>query len=168
MSRTFTNQVPLVLDVGWKFSKNILLGAYFGAGFGGVGSDLTTTCSMSGVSCSTTSYRVGAQIQYHIIPAGKFNPWFGVGAGFEFQTLSAKGPGGDVSVTAGGFEFPRLSGGLDVRLSRDFGVGPVVDFAPGQFQAISVTTKGVSKSNDLSSKAFHSWLGFGVRLVIFP
>jgi hypothetical protein len=58
--------------------------------------------------------------------------------------------------------------GLDFRLSRTFGIGPVVDFSFGQYRTLSVEVNGETTEAAIQNKALHEWLLIGVRLVLFP
>jgi hypothetical protein len=119
-------------------------------------------------SCLASSFRIGVEIQVHFQPAERLNPWLGYGFGYESLSVSASGGGPEVSRSVNGLEFARLSGGLDVRLSRSFGVGPVLDFAIGQYGHEHQQTNGGAADFSIQDSALHEWLTLGVRGVFFP
>lgn len=59
-------------------------------------------------------------------------------------------------------------GGVDFRLSKDFGIGPFVDFSLAEYTHIKVTAPGLNQSASVSNKAVHEWLALGIRAVLFP
>jgi outer membrane protein W len=128
--------VPFLAELGGKITPNILIGGYLGLAVGGYGSALEATCKPSSVTCVTASLRIGAQIQYHILPAEKLNPWVGYGIGLESSGVSAKAPNAEASVAAVGIDFAHFTAGFDYRLNKQVGIGPVVDFSVGQYSSV--------------------------------
>jgi hypothetical protein len=168
LSKTFGGQVPFLAELGGKITPNILIGGYLGLAIGGYGSGLDAACKPSNVSCVTASLRIGAQIQYHILPAEKLNPWIGYGIGIESSGVAAKSPTNEVSVAAAGFDYAHFTAGFDYRLNKQVGIGPVVDLSVGQYSKVVQKVNGQENSGDIKEKALHQWLTFGVRLVLFP
>jgi outer membrane protein W len=168
MSNTTSGHVPIWLDLGYMVTTNVMVGLYGQYGIGFVGGDRKTECdqgSSAGVSCSVSNIRFGVQGQYHVSPTEGTDPWFGLGIGYEMAKFHLSGPGGDLSITAKGFEFVNLQGGLDIKPMPMLGVGPFVSFSIGQFDSIS--TSGSLSSyvhgGDITNKAIHEWLTLGVR-----
>jgi hypothetical protein len=59
--------------------------------------------------------------------------------------------------------------GVDFRLSKDVGIGPLIDFSVGQYTRESVSENGNTLSSGTPSQtALHEWLLIGGRVVIFP
>lgn len=169
MSDGISGQVPIWLDLGYMVTPNIMVGLYGQYGFGILGSQLSDACDANGLSCSAHVLRFGVQGQYHLSPAEKLDPWFGVGLGYEMGTMSMSGTvlGNkiDGSATYKGFEFLNLQGGADYKLSPAFGIGPFLSFSLGQYSSTSTSgsTGGAATSGDISDKTMHEWLTFGVR-----
>ena len=160
MSDWFGGQVPFIVDIGGKVIPELFIGGYFGLGIGGAGGQLKDNCP----NCNSVGLHFGAEVQYHILPAGFVNPWIGYGIGIESGAVGD----GSKSVAWGGFQFARLMGGADFRLNRVFGVGPFVDLAMGSYSTENIDTGTVSSKTDIAESAVHSWLTFGVRFVFFP
>ncbi len=168
LARIFGPQGMLGFEVGAKVQDHIFVGGYLAGSFGGSGTDFSSLCNQSDVSCLSSVFRLGFAFKYHILPASFVNPWLGVGLGYEGASLNLKGPGGDVSVTASGVEMP-LSLGADIRLSKHLGIGPKVDFTVAQYQRGEIRGSAVAtQRGELDEKAVHSWLTFGARAVFFP
>ena len=163
MSQATTGQVPIIVDVGGKIIPQLFLGGYFGLAFGGEAGAAKAGCEFNGGGCVSVAAYFGIEAQYHILPAGPVNPWLGYGAGFESLVLS-EGSNSSNNLSLSGFQFARLSGGVDFRVNRVFGVGPVLDFALGRYSSVS---EG-SGSIDINGGAGHQWLTLGVRFVFFP
>jgi hypothetical protein len=168
-SDVFGSQFAVAADLGVKLNENFFVGGYIGLGFGGAGGVTADQCDAAKASCSALSARIGAQVHYHLIPQGKINPWVGYGIGFESSGTSRTVNGLAVSTTRTGFEVAHLMGGADFRISKDFGVGPVVDFSIGRYSKASVSgLSAAAGSNDITDGAWHEWLTLGARLTIFP
>jgi hypothetical protein len=168
LSKSFGGQVPFLAELGGKITPNILIGGYLGLAFGGYGSAADAVCKPSNASCLTASFRIGAQIQYHILPAEKLNPWIGYGIGIESSAVAVKSPTIEASVAALGIDFAHFTAGFDYRLNKQVGIGPVVDLSVGQYSKVVQKVNGQELSGDIKDKALHQWLTFGVRLVLFP
>ena len=155
MSDTFGGQVPFIVDIGGKVIPELFIGGYFGLGIGGAGGQLKDNCP----NCNSVGLHFGAEVQYHILPAGFVNPWIGYGLGFESSAV-----GDSSSIGFGGFEFARFMGGADFRINRVFGVGPFVDLSMATYSTVSDGDTSVS----IPETATHEWLTLGVRFVFFP
>ncbi|KYG10963.1 hypothetical protein BE21_58455, partial [Sorangium cellulosum] len=171
LSRSFGGQVPVLIEVGFKSGDSIFFGSYAGLGFGGPGSAADALCSSSGLSCDAQTFRLGPEVQVHLHPAGRVNPWLGYGLGLEISTVSMRGPAGNVSMSLMGIELAHLMAGVDFRLSRALGAGPVLDLSLAQYSSITTELNGVEvpgASGRIAETAFHGWLSLGARLVLFP
>jgi hypothetical protein len=171
MSTTFKTQIPLLADVGVKLTPNIFLGGLLGLSIGGAGNDYRNGNGCPDIparSCVATDFRIGAELQYHFQPDQRMNPWVGVGFGYESATASASGGGASSSLNVSGWELLKLSGGLDFRLSRTFGIGPWVGLDLGQYTRFHSEVAGVPNDGSIQSTALHEWFSLGVRVVFFP
>ncbi|MBI2390363.1 MAG: hypothetical protein HYV09_12305 [Deltaproteobacteria bacterium] len=160
MSDAFNGKIPLWLDVGYRLNRNIYVGGFFQYGIGLMNDDKCKDCSGSVM-------RFGVNAQYHIMPTQKFDPWVGVGVGYEIATLSSKttvlGQTFEASSSTKGLEFINLQAGGDYKVSPDFGIGPFLSFSLGQYSSSTVEINGQENSADIEKKAMHQWLILGVR-----
>ena len=161
-----SGQVPVILDIGGKVIPELFVGGYLGLGFGSAGGDFKKLCDARGRKCSAVDVHLGFVIQYHILPAGSVNPWVGYGVGVESLGLSNVSTSNTTTDTATitGFEFARLMGGTDFRVSDVFGLGPFIDLSLAQYSTIKVG----DRSTDISNTKMHEWLTLGIRGVFFP
>lgn len=168
LARLFGAQGMLTFEVGAKVQDHIYVGGYLAGSFGGVGTDFTSLCDRSDVKCFTDVFRLGFAFKAHLLPASFVNPWLGVGLGYEGAGLTAKGPNGEMSLTASGVELP-LSLGADIRLSKHIGIGPKVDLTVAQYGHAELQgVDGKVTSSSVDDKDIHSWLNVGARAVFFP
>jgi len=160
MSNTVGSQVPLIVDVGYRITPNLYVGAYGQYGFGIVTSD---KCK-GDISCSAQSYRLGANVHYHFMPEGSFDPWIGAGTGFEWLHLSqSQGPASS-SATLTGFEIVNFQVGGDYHLSPNASIGPFASFSLGQYGNLSADNgAGLTGSEEIKNTALHEWLTLGVK-----
>jgi hypothetical protein len=169
MSDGFSGQVPIFVEIGGKFIPNLFVGGYFGLGFGGAAGQIDNICRQSNATCVTVGLRLGAEIQYHILPAAMANPWIGYGFGFESLALGISVGGQTATDSFSGLEFGHFMGGVDFRVSRVFGVGPFVDFSIGQYSRYHTEGPGLpTVDEDVQAKRTHGWLALGARFTIFP
>jgi hypothetical protein len=141
-------QIPVWLEAGWRFNKNLYVGLYGQRGFG-----FSNNCQI-GTDCSTGGWRFGVEGIYTLLPDGAFQPWGGLGVGYEL--LGTTRAGEDLSYR--GFELLNLQIGLDWALNKQFSIGPFVSMSLfGKYT--SQSANGVS--NDLS--ASHNWLQTGLK-----
>jgi hypothetical protein len=176
LSRRYSWQFPLLADLGWKITDTIFLGGYAGVGFGGLGSDSTTSlyCEDSNydendIECSSFSFQVGAQVIYSLDPGARWNPWIGYGVGYEStrQGIVHDRRNYDEANTASGITAAKLMFGADHRAT--VGIGPYVEAALGRYLRTNTELNGHTvHSGSISNQTFHAWLTFGVRLVVMP
>jgi outer membrane protein W len=164
LSDSVSGQIPIWLDAGYRINPSWYVGAYGQYGFGMVASKVKDACAATGRSCSAHDIRFGANVHYHIMPAESFDPWVGLGLGYEIMSTSSSGGGGpDGSSSAKGFEFLNVQVGGDYKVTPQLGIGPFVSFSVGQFSSASASSAGVEVSGDIPDKGIHEWLTLGVR-----
>ena len=169
MSNLFTGQVPFLAELGWHVNPAFLIGGYLGLAFGGAAGHEKDHCKFDQASCAAVSARLGLEFQYHFLPAQPADPWLGYGIGLELASLSEKSSPRNETNTLSGFEYAHLMGGVDFRLGKRFGLGPVVDYAFGRYsrQAIEYdNTRTIDQG--ITQQADHQWLTIGVRGVFYP
>ena len=161
--------VPLWLDVGYRVHPNVYFGLYGQFGFmllrqGGI-------CEGEQTRCSGQDYRVGAALHYHFMPDSPVDLWFGLGAGYEWYRNSVKYAESGLpnrSVTYKGPEWVNAIIALDIKDSRQGGVGPYVGASFGQFTGTKLTgtvvdgeVKDVSEA--IATTEPHQWIMFGIQ-----
>ncbi|GAC1570902.1 MAG: hypothetical protein NVS3B20_02710 [Polyangiales bacterium] len=155
LSSILNHQIPSWIDGGYRFTPNVYVGAFFSYGFATFAD--TNSCSRF-TSCSASDINFGLNAHYHILPGQGFDPWVGVGAGYEIATLSGTGR----SLTYYGFTFADFQVGGDFVVLRGLGIGPVVDFSIGQFTGCNVNY-GVNDPCTIDHASLHEWLTIGIR-----
>jgi len=161
-----SGQVPIIVDIGGKVIPQLFIGGYFGLGFGGVTGVNKSNCDLTNQACVAVSLNLGFEAQYHILPAGAVNPWLGYGIGLESLAYSvATSNNSTQTASLAGFNFARLSGGVDFRINRTFGVGPFVEYSLAKYTSANDGNQDVD-IKDIT--ATHGWLTIGARFVFFP
>jgi hypothetical protein len=162
-------QVPVQIDFGVRAERHVFLGAYGSLGVLFPGG---STCASG--TCEGTDVRVGIEGQYRFQPGLRWDPWVGVGAGYEWLHVGYSATGGepvegrsDTSITLRGFELLNLQAGLDYAVCSGLHIGPFASFAIDEFSnaKTSWTTQTVvhEQSADITNTALHEWLTLGVR-----
>ena len=151
--------LPIAIDLGYRTSSHIYLGLTVQLALAS-----RSDCSGASGTCAAKEYRVGGTFQYHFSPFRGFDPWFGVGVGYE--NLHLTGFYGDPSghITRTGLVL------MDAQLGGDFALtsgarpprlGPFVGLAIGS--AGSETGAQYGKNVSRSPAADHQWATIGVR-----
>jgi hypothetical protein len=169
-------QIPIVVDLGFRFARSFFAGGYAGVGFGSTGSDtkLEAACRdddddlENDIVCSAIALRAGLELQYSFQPGERLNPWIGYGFGFESAsaTLSDYEHGYQETVLSSGFTYAQLSAGFDARYA--VGVGPFVEAAVGEFTRTRTDAGDNVTRVPIEDPALHVWLTLGLRLVVNP
>jgi hypothetical protein len=111
--------------------------------------------------------RFGVNAQYHIMPEAKFDPWVGLGVGYEMTSLSQTrtilGQSIKADTSMRGWEFVNIQVGGDYKVAPGLALGPFASFALGQYGSQSVEINGQSQTEDVANKTMHQWLTFGIR-----
>lgn len=171
ISSVIAGVVPLWVDLGYRATPNVFIGAYFQYGFGLLGDDLDDLCDTDvfDVDCSVHSHRLGAQLHYHFSPRESADPWLGIGFGYEWLSMSIEGEGGKLSVTSRGFELANFQGGVDFYPAENFYLGPFLSFSLDQYSSAEFECSGpfdcgdAEVDGDIEDKSIHNWLMIGVR-----
>jgi hypothetical protein len=183
LDHTVSNIIlPLWLNFGVRLGGNWYVGSYVSYGVVSTADQFNSTfgCGQTGFSCSGNQIRFGVEGQYHFIPENRFDPWVGLGFGYEWlnfsDSLSAAATAANFGVSKAvnlnfgpnGWEFLNIQAGIDFRFVRDMvGVGPFVSFSPiSEFVSKNVADSsldGGSQSQSITNQSFHQWLIFGVR-----
>jgi outer membrane protein W len=159
LSAYYTSRVALMLDIGLRMSPNFyvgLTGAYGLLGFGT--SHDPQFCDEGEVNSSGHDWQLGVEGQYHILPWRLFDPWIGIGTGYEWAGLSVSG-NCHYDVGESGFQFFNVQAGADYKVTPNVGLGPFLMFSVGEYTNGSRTLPGELVQN----KTPHEWLTFGIR-----
>jgi hypothetical protein len=179
LGKRYAWQVPLVIGLGGKPSKSVYIGAYLGLGFGAEGSDARVEAACddadtnleNDVVCSVFSVRGGVEARYSFRPALATDPWLGVGIGLESvqQTIHDRVQRREERTYATGFDFARLSAGLNFRLGRTIGLGPMITTAFGSYYRVKTFVNDRERANaSVDNPAVHNWTTVGAQVVFFP
>ena len=153
-----TGMIPLWIDAGFRANPNFYVGVFFQYAFAFVNSDQNPDCAQASVSCSAKDLRLGLDVHLHLSPGESFDPWVGVGAGYEWLVLDESSGAISVSETATGFEFVNFQLGGDFSVAPSFAIGPFFAFTVAQYSHLGGTI-----DTDLATKAIHGWAMGGVR-----
>ncbi len=153
LSDTITGYVPLRLDIGYRFARHFYLGVD-----GQLAAIVPASCT-SGFTCSGTDTRVGVMVAYRFAPSARFDPYVGVGTGYEILSTSRSVGSASVGISARGFELVDLELGGDVRVGRAWRVGPVLSGSVARFTSVAVN--GIT-STDYATTT-HAWAMLGLR-----
>ncbi len=174
VSEAIRGAFPLLLDLGGKLTRHVFVGGYLGFNAGRVGEAFGVLCAGS-VSCSANNVRIGLQVQVHLRPARRLNPWVGLGFGTEATTITAESRVGDYTQTVGGtssfqgIELLHATLGLDHRAAEVWGYGPYVTFTAGRYETTTVrSVVGTNRTSAIEDPSIHHWILFGFRGVLFP
>lgn len=162
MSDNVGSQIPVVVDIGYRINRNFYVGGYGQYGYGIVSDD---RCGKNNITCSAQSYRIGINAHYHFMPDAAFDPWIGIGTGYEWLHKNMEQGSNSQAATLSGFEIVNLQVGGDYHLSRHASIGPFAQFALGQYSnaAASVNGQDVPGDTSIQKTALHEWLTFGVK-----
>src|SRR5207237_6458268 len=114
-------------------------------------------------SCSGHDFRLGLDVHVHAAPAGAIDPWFGIGVGYEWLSISESSGAVSQDSTLRGFEFARAELGADFAVSPGFKLGPFASFSLGKYSDGSTSGILGSASGGLGDTKIHEWLLFGLR-----
>lgn len=158
MGDVFEGQIPIWLDAGYRVLPRLYVGA-FGQYGPGLSNNSKTGCGQHGLSCSYNDVMLGIDAHYHFAPGATFDPWAGVGFGYEWANLNAAISGTPIGGQYRGWQFVNVQLGGDFKVVRGFGLGPFAMFSLGQFDTVG----GDAGSVSVTAQELHEWLTFGVR-----
>lgn len=169
LNKNIAGELPLWVELGYRLDPRWMVGAYGLYGFGFATSDEERMCDANHVDCSLHDLRLGAQIQYHVVPAGKLDPWLGLGFGYEWLTANGTLASGvrSGSATLRGWEFVHLQAGADWPVGEGLAIGPFISFSFAEYTNVSTDCSGAScgpgVNGPVDDKSLHQWLVVGLR-----
>jgi hypothetical protein len=102
---------------------------------------------------------IGLEGKFHLRPYERIDPWLSVGAGYRMLWIAPEGPNNNV--LQHGFELARAQVGLDVRVSRDVALGPVIGGDVNLF--VARNPEGPTGDTVISDKKVNTFLFAGVQ-----
>ena len=158
--------VPIEVDLGSRFNKNMFVGVHFQYGIGILSTDNISGCNQGGVGCTVSDWTFGVDFHYHLMPDQPFDPWAGTGVGYEFLNVDVSG-GADSGTSLNGVQFFNVQLGVDSKEVSNFGIGPFVMFSLDQFSYCSASESGLpvagGGSCSIPNTALHEWFTIGIR-----
>ena len=172
--------LPLIVDAGARVLPSLYIGAY-GQYAPVFTKDASTACP-AGFSCNAADWRFGLEVDLHFLPSARWDPYVGLGAGYEILHSSIEGPA-PVALPSGvmgvaqvnesennrGWEFGSVTLGADIRLNRHVGLGPFFTFTLAEFNVRSgestMSAGGVSTTTTVPAvnSTLHELFIFGAR-----
>ncbi len=135
-------------EVGWRIDRRWMVGVYHENVLLAAG-DVTGTDRVSG-------HALGLEGRLHLAPSARVDPWIGLGAGW--RSLAIDHAGGTHELQ--GVDLARVQVGADWRLSRSFGVAPVLGVSVTEF--LSEKRPGARDAMDLADRGVGAFLYAGV------
>jgi opacity protein-like surface antigen len=176
---------PVFVDIGLRPVKELYLGVY--------GSFAPMFLKTSGASCpeaftcSAQNLRAGVELDLHVAPHTRFDPYVGVGAGYEVLQTSVMGPSTvpsadgtnrkgavEATVTDRGWELASLTLGFDYRIADFLGLGPFATATVGGYTArtgtmdVTVNQHTVTSPAPAVSHGTHELFMIGLRGTMNP
>jgi opacity protein-like surface antigen len=172
LSDEIKGMIPIEIDAGYRITPRFYVGLSFQYGFAFVNTSTNPECagdprfSPTGqsLSCSSRDLRFGANAQVHLAPGHSFDPWLGLGVGYEWLSFDVSGPliNATVDAAASGLEFANFQLGGDIAVARNVAVGPFMRASLGHYRSVSYGY-GVYSPTEVTNEALHEWLEFGLR-----
>ena len=159
--------LPFTIDAGYRFNDTVYLGLWGQYAFGFVNTDSNPICTQ-GIDCSVTDTRLGLNVHLHLAPGKPFDPWVGIGAGYEWFDVSASYGGASGDVTASGFEFVNFQLGGDIAATTNVALGPFLEVSLGEYRNLSMSDGFSTMDQSLTTKSIHAWIVVGLRAVFDP
>ncbi|HET9553757.1 MAG TPA: hypothetical protein VFP50_12380 [Anaeromyxobacteraceae bacterium] len=165
----FSNQLALGVDLGLRATPNVYVGVFAEAGLGAASSQAgfggATCSSVTGHCGGAVSGRLGLGFRYHFAPYAPLDPWIGYGVAVSGASVSGDTPSGTFSTSYTGFEFAKLSAGLDLPMGGHGAIGLFAEWTSGVFTDVEDRQNGVVvASGSLPSTSTHSWFTIGPRV----
>jgi hypothetical protein len=166
LSSNLTGMLPVWLDAGYRVSRQFYVGAYFQWAPAFVADDL---CPKN-LSCTGYDLRAGANVHWHFkwlvrdgSWAGAFDPWVGLGTGYEgallhFETLA----GARSKETFHAFEYANLQVGADY-FGAPWHVGAFFGLSLAEYLSVTQTNPNGSTTFAIPDPALHLWLSLGLK-----
>ncbi len=154
-----SGQLPLTLEIGYWLTPELLAAVYGQYGF--VFLETHPSGCPEGFDCSAADLRFGLELQYHVGRERDWDPWFGLGVGYEILRGNGDAGGFESTETYSGWEYLGLQAGVDFAAGSSAHLGPFVGLSLGRYTTASYDTPFGQSDEDVDG--FHQWLQLGVR-----
>jgi len=102
---------------------------------------------------------VGFETTFHGMPFQRVDPWVSVGGGYRMLWLVPEGPNNNQMLH--GFEIGKLQVGMDMRVSKDVALGPVIGGDVNMF--IWKNAEGPSGNREIVDKRLNAFVFAGIQ-----
>jgi opacity protein-like surface antigen len=152
------SKVPVGVEAAYRFSPLLHAGVFVE----GAPLSVSGSSCVGGDPCGGTDFELGLDVQVHFAPYRRFDPWVGIGLGYEWMRVDATNFTDNIPDTwrYQGWTFPRISAGLDIPVSPVFSLGPYIAYDAGQFGQVDQSSRG---RFDIRNQAYHGWFQLGIR-----
>ena len=162
LSEGVKGMVPFGLDLGFRLMPHLAVGATVQYGLGLANED------MGGCKdCDIDVVGIGAAVYAHALPGGKFDPWAGLGLGYEILSISNKQLEGEAQAKLEGFQFLIVQAGGDFATGGPITLGPFFSVSLGKYDKAKVTFNPgngpMTLSRDVQETAWHHWVTAGIQ-----
>lgn len=167
MQETFEEQLSLGVELGVRTTPHLYVGLLAEGGVGESGPAYANGGCGSGLGCDDGAWsgRLGLQLRYHLAPYAPVDPWIGYGVAFSGAWASGSDQFGTYDRRFTGFEFAKLSAGLDLKLSRTAALGVYAEWTSGVFTELTDRADGlIVADGHLRDTSVHHWFTVGPRL----
>lgn len=159
------SHAQLTLEAGQRLDDRLSVGIIFDFSVGDVGPALEAACAKYGTECSTATAQLGLFVRRDFAATEEVRPWVSFGIAREWlagEVFAPYGGGDTVPVlSAPGWQFARLSGGLDWHVAPLLGLGVYATVATGVYERVTVDRVEVDRG-----LAVHGWGQLGVRGIL--
>jgi hypothetical protein len=153
------SQVPIELDLGYRFTPAFSLTLYAAYAPGTVGSFIKDGCASFGSTCATHGVDIGLAAAWNFAPQAGMQPWLGARLGSEALYVDEKNGGVTTTLSANALAFG-LEGGLDFGLGA-FNLGPYLSLTTAKFSKLKVAEEITDIPSD--QRTWHNWFTIGAR-----
>lgn len=164
MSDTAAWAFPLQGDLAFRFTKNIGVGAYVRYAPFMLADSMENACKAAGGSCSGNDLAFGGLFEYRFGERLDGGGWLGASLGYEMARSEVSAGGQKTTTTLSGFE-GGVQAGYDFTLAA-LTIGPFVHANVGRFGNGKLESPTGSQSGSITDKAFHGFVGVGIRVGI--
>jgi hypothetical protein len=168
MDQLFGKEFALGLELGVRATPHLHVGLFAEGAGGMAGSDFAGMSGCTGSSScdgSSVSGRVGLQLRYHLLPYHAVDPWIAYGVALSGAAVESPTTNGTLRRTLSGYEYAKLSAGLDFKLGRGSALGLFAEWTAGRFTEYEDKLNGgLVSSGAISPTATHSWFTVGPRI----
>jgi hypothetical protein len=162
LGATVAALAPVGLDFGLRIGRHLYVGPYLAVGYGATGSGLGGGGYYAGLYILDT--RFGLNAHYHLRPREGLDPWFGLGAGYEWLQIEGFGGGNTPPPGVSGWEILSLQSGLDFGRQHGLGIGPFVSFSLSEYTPGAPVYTQYTVMPLQPHGTLHEWLVIGVRV----